>query len=1166
LLVPPKTQAARVPAETLERGASIAERAAPWLAGALRSVEGGLRKDGERLVSAGRANEGLVTGDLELRLGADLRAGFDVGVAGVERLRTHWTPVGAAASKPEFASGRVVHHDAWTSTDALVVSGARFAEIALLLRDANAPHRFAFGVPLPRSIRSTRTDEVGDLYFDDARGAAVLRVQAPFVVDATGHRREAKVTYAAGELVVDFDPSGLAYPMLLDPTADIPVLANDSKADPKDAEGPAVVATNAGKVYALTGTPSANSYPSEYLVLDPYVSIGRYKYTTVGSSLLAGRRYAGAAYDPGDVAVSYPGEIIAYGGWTGVANGTWNRFDLGTSKFDGETALNTSVVQPPRVGAMAAPFLVGTGFLSTPVTGVLVYGGNNGATVYTDVFMHRTAAAGWTVVAPSAPSGAPAKRAHTAFVSDTATKLWVAGGIDPSTNTRLADTWALTLSYVSPLTYASWAPVCGAGGLPACPFPARWASAGAYDIARKRMIMIGGDAATGKLADIWEFNPATSTWTAMCGTASTPTCGATFAARSGAGLACVKSPFGRRCFLMGGVGAGSAMLTETWSYYVHGSACSMDADCDTGNCFDGVCCESTVACGTCKACNVTGSIGTCALVPSGQNASSCSAPSACNGAGACQLTNGQSCTTGTQCLSGNCADGYCCNTACGGPCDVCNATPGTCTIVPSGSAGAPSCSPAVCNGSSATCPGGCTKDADCSSASYCAASGKCVTKKVLGAACDPKADCAGGACAVCASGVCVDGVCCDRACTGLCEACSAARKGTTAEDGKCGYAANGELDRAGGCVDSGTGDAGCKNDGKCSGSGSCRTYSSSTSCGSAPATCVGNKASGQFCNGTGTCAPGGTAVDCGSYVCKNGIGCPSACGSDADCVSTAFCDAATSACRAKADIGVRCADARECSSGLCIDNTCCQRPCDGQCEACDVPKAEGKCVPVVGKPHGARTPCAAGSPDKPCEAPSCEGTVTTSCIGRPGADVICQEHSCTAGFEKPEARCDGHGVCGAGTTVACQDYQCALDACRTSCASDADCVAPARCDLSTSPPQCVRGPKCQDEHTSVSGDGKLVTDCAPYRCNSSGKCPDPRSCGTTDDCMAGYACNVATQQCEGSAAPADAQSSGGCSTSGAPTGAQAFAGLAGLAALAGAVARRRGARRTSGRG
>lgn len=64
-----------------------------------------------------------------------------------------------------------------------------------------------------------------------------------------------------------------------------------------------------------------------------------------------------------------------------------------------------------------------------------------------------------------------------------------------------------------------------------------------------------------------------------------------------------------------------------------GSVCAASGECASGFCVDGVCC-STSCTGTCKRCNVAGSIGTCTNIPAGTDPDN-ECTGNCNGAGAC---------------------------------------------------------------------------------------------------------------------------------------------------------------------------------------------------------------------------------------------------------------------------------------------------------------------------------------------------------------------------------------------------------------------------------------------------------------------------------------------------------------------------------------------------
>jgi hypothetical protein len=187
--------------------------------------------------------------------------------------------------------------------------------------------------------------------------------------------------------------------------------------------------------------------------------------------------------------------------------------------------------------------------------------------------------------------------------------------------------------------------------------------------------------------------------------------------------------------------------------------CSLDADCLSGLCQDGVCCNADCA-GACNRCDLPGMVGQCGYVPSGMSVSGCTGSKACDGNGGCKTTNGQSCGSDGECLSTFCQDGVCCNNACSGVCAVCNlgGTVGTCTNVPQGGQ-----------------PGGCNGTKACDGMNGC--------KKVNGQACSQASDCA--------SGFCPDEgadqkYCCDKACSGTCQSCRADKTGL-ATNGICGF-------------------------------------------------------------------------------------------------------------------------------------------------------------------------------------------------------------------------------------------------------------------------------------------------------------------------------------------------------------------------------------------
>ncbi|MDP1916290.1 MAG: hypothetical protein Q8L14_08590, partial [Myxococcales bacterium] len=205
-----------------------------------------------------------------------------------------------------------------------------------------------------------------------------------------------------------------------------------------------------------------------------------------------------------------------------------------------------------------------------------------------------------------------------------------------------------------------------------------------------------------------------------------------------------------------------------------------------------VCCGS-VCHGTCSACNLAGSVGTCRDYSAGQDPENACGLFGCNGAGVCNTScsgacastqcdpgaycagstctgkksNGASCTSTCECSSGQCVDGVCCNTACAGACSACNFAGfiGTCRAQPAGTDPENNCGLFTCNGSGScntTCTGGCASN-QCDLTSSCSGT-SCAPKRVFGTTCAGNCDCL--------SGFCVDGVCCNTACNGACQRCS----------------------------------------------------------------------------------------------------------------------------------------------------------------------------------------------------------------------------------------------------------------------------------------------------------------------------------------------------------------------------------------------------------
>jgi len=205
----------------------------------------------------------------------------------------------------------------------------------------------------------------------------------------------------------------------------------------------------------------------------------------------------------------------------------------------------------------------------------------------------------------------------------------------------------------------------------------------------------------------------------------------------------------------------------------NGASCASSCECGSGNCVDGVCCN-TACTGVCVACNLPGLLGTCSNRAAGTDPENGCGGYQCDGNGACattcsgcpatackstnycagsacvaKKTQGTGCGAGCECASGFCNDGVCCNQECSGPCRSCNAA-GTCVARPAYQDPEAGCGNYQCNGTGA-CFTGCGAAAgpcaaECKGAAFCDSSGACVADRAGGAACNNACQCKSASC------------------------------------------------------------------------------------------------------------------------------------------------------------------------------------------------------------------------------------------------------------------------------------------------------------------------------------------------------------------------------------------------------------------------------------
>jgi hypothetical protein len=575
---------------------------------------------------------------------------------------------------------------------------------------------------------------------------------------------------------------------------------------------------------------------------------------------------------------------------------------------------------------------------------------------------------------------------------------------------------------------------------------------------------------------------------------------------------CVDGTCNKSCLTDNDCEMGHACVKGLCGPKSNGQPCSMNNECLSTHCVDGMCCDTTCA-GGCRSCSLGSTPGKCTFIAVGNvdprgvcqdmTPAACSTNGKCDGAGGCQKYK-----MGTICEAESCtANVY-------KPPSTCNST-GKCVAPDS-----LPCSPYACNGNS--CFGACTADANCLAPNVCNANS--CGKKMPGASCSTGTECL--------SSFCAQGVCCDKACDGACQSC--ALPGML---GTCTNVPTGSQDPAGKCADDGA--TSCGRNGKCQ-AGACQKYTQGTACkASVCPDATTTFTPGATCDGNGTCV---TPADssCFPFRCGATNVCKSSCTADADCAAPAVC--IMGSCGLKS-LGKTCADNSECLSKFCAQGFCCNSACNGSCQSCGLPGSLGACTNVAN---------GAADPQGTCQNKGASACDTDGlCDGKGScrlfaAGTECASPSCPAGQSMlTQARqCDGVGNCQAASKIACAPFSCNGEtACHAACTGDADCLAPNICDPQTN--LCGNkkrlGQACTMTSDCLTGDFCVDGVCcgAPMcgtcqACNVAGKAGACANVGSGDAepharCAASPPCGN-TGACDGSGACEQAGSGVSCGT------------------------------------
>lgn len=444
------------------------------------------------------------------------------------------------------------------------------------------------------------------------------------------------------------------------------------------------------------------------------------------------------------------------------------------------------------------------------------------------------------------------------------------------------------------------------------------------------------------------------------------------------------------------------------------------------------------------------------------------------------------CQVNGECLSGYCADGFCCNTACDQECFTCAAA-NKASGADAGASANGICGPRA---TTFALPVACSFDVATNDYvevhNYCDGAGHATpgagTHGCKGGTCGADHHCSTG----CRTSV-------DCAGTGWCN-----------------------LDA--GTIDVGASDAGVADSGSPAGDGGADAGADFDASASDSGSDAGAAADGG--DGGASDAGLGTDASTGDAGTTTDAGASNDAGTESDASTDA---GAPGRCAPKNPTGTACGSHEECQSDHCVDGICCNSNCTGQCQACDLPGFLGTCLGVgsVAAPSAPHTNALGAFQRAACNgegtrcAGSCVGSTKANACQYPDSTTFATDADCTdvdggaSTFLTYPCAGDGNH---ATTPSTCDGFKCAgVHACKTTCATDTDCVKDHVCVTSDAgTPTCalLDGPLCDGIATLRRPSSLGVNeDCANhFACPTSAKAC-LTSCDSIVDCAPGFACN-----------------------------------------------------------
>ena len=701
----------------------------------------------------------------------------------------------------------LVFAGAHPAADVIHFAEAERVEELVLLRDSRAPRSFRYEVR-PMAGADRVRQNVGVVEVIDRQGTAWLRLEDPFVIDAAGQRHRARARLQGSTLTVEIPAEVRAFPALLDPawstTKDMTTKRRRHTATLLKTGKVLVVGGYNDTGYVL-GSCELYDPQTDTWTTTGSLTVKRFRHTALRLQTGKVLMFGGAKPSPDPMMIgssvdTFSAELYdpTTGKWTPAGylsypRGVMTAALLPSGKVllaggQASSFLPSAQLYDPiadswsKTGKMSMPRHLHTTTLLKSGK-VLVAGTEKGMASDPSAELWDPASGTWSLTG----SMSKARQGHRAVLLHSG-KVLVTGSsttgevYDPATGK-----WSLTKSLSVPgrrhhsMTLLKSGKAMVAGGevssahLDSVEFydPSTNAWTAGSKLSRQlkyhtatllssgRVLVAGGlSKSGGTVASTELFDP-----TSGLGCKQASNCAAGFCVD---GICCQTACMDtcRQCVLSGSVGkcvnaphgtkdtnatvpcAGANSCDSSGKCVAgNGQKCTKGADCASGFCVDGRCCDKPCTAG-CLACDLVGKEGTCNPMPLGHKdpggLAPCTGNNACDGTGSCKLASGQKCANQAACATGYCVDTICCGSACAGTCQACDlpGTAGTCSMVAKGQPDPSATSPCITD-------------------KVCDGAGKCLTKQ--GQACSSATDCL--------AGFCKDGVCCDKACDSTCESC-----------------------------------------------------------------------------------------------------------------------------------------------------------------------------------------------------------------------------------------------------------------------------------------------------------------------------------------------------------------------------------------------------------